>query len=123
MKTGWDRDYGGDQLSFVTRIGAGAAIGNEDMYGYLLTEPEVRIKTDADIGLGFSGGLAFNWGVQMKTHLEIGHIFYLENKDTTRIGISHLWQYNPNGAIYARYETLDQEYRERRGVLGINLYF
>lgn len=123
MKAGWDRDYGGDRLSFVTRIGAGAAIGNEDVYGYFLSEPEVRIQTDADIGVGFSGGLAFNWGIQMKTHLEVGHIFYLENEDTTRIGISHLWQYDPSGAIYARYETVEQEYQERRGIVGINLYF
>lgn len=123
MKSGWDRDYGGDRLSFVTQVGAGASIGNEFAFGYLLSEPEVRFGFNSDIGLGFSTGAGINWGSRMKTHVEAGHIFYLDKSDRSRIGISHLWQWNPYGAFKMSFEGITQGYHEKRWTLGTNLYF
>lgn len=123
MKSGWDREYGEDRLSFVTRVGAGASIGNESVFGYLLSEPEVRFGFNSDIGLGFSAGGAINWGNRMKTHVETGHIFYVDNSDRSRIGIYHLWQWNPYGALNMSFEAIEQGYHERRWRLGANLYF
>jgi hypothetical protein len=123
MKSGWDRDYGNDRLSFVTRVGAGAAVGDDQIYGYMLSEPEVRLGFNDDLGLGFSAGFGINWSGRMKSHVETGHIFYLDGSDRSRIAISHLWQWNGHGAIKGSFETLSQNYREDRCNLGINLYF
>jgi hypothetical protein len=123
MKSGWDRDYGEDKLSFVTRVGAGASIGNDQMFGYLLSEPEIRLGFNADIGLGFSVGSGISWNGRMKTLVETGHIFYLDKRDQSRMNISHLWQWNTSGALSLRYETIDKAYREERFTLGMNLYF
>ncbi len=123
MKSGWDRDYGPDRLSFVTRVGAGASIGDDQFFAYLLSEPEVRLGFNADIGLGFSGGVAMQWNRRMKTHLEAGYIFYLDGSDQSRISISHLWQWNPYSALSGSFEALEQGYHEERFKLGLNLYF
>lgn len=123
MKSGWDRDYGEDQLSFVTRVGAGASIGNDQIFGYLLSEPEIRLGFNADIGLGFSAGAGISWSGRMKTLAEAGHIFYFDKRDQSRMNVSHVWQLNTSGALSIRYETIDQEYREERFTLGMNLYF
>lgn len=123
MKSGWDRDYGDDHLSFVTRVGAGASVGNEYMYGYVLSEPEVRLGSNADIGLGFTAGAALNWGNRMKTFSEMGHIFYLDNHDQSHFCFSHLWQWNGHAAVNAKYERIEQRYDEDRYTLGVNFYF
>jgi hypothetical protein len=123
MKSGWDRDYGDDHLSFVTRVGAGASVGNEYMYGYVLSEPEVRLGSNADIGLGFTAGVALNWGNRMKTFSEMGHVFYLDNHDQSRFCFSHLWQWNGHVAVNAKYERIEQRYDEDRYTLGVNFYF
>lgn len=123
MKSGWDRDYGDDHLSFVTRVGAGASVGNEYMYGYVLSEPEVRLGSNADIGLGFTAGVALNWGNRMKTFSEMGHVFYLDNHDQSRFCFSHLWQWNGHFAVNAKYERIEQRYDEDRYTLGVNFYF
>lgn len=123
MKSGWDRDYGDDHLSFVTRVGAGASVGNEYMYGYVLSEPEVRLGSNADIGLGFTAGAALNWGNRMKTFSEMGHIFYLDDHDQSRFCFSHLWQWNGHAAVNAKYERIEQRYDEDRYTLGVNFYF
>lgn len=123
MKSGWDREYGYDRLSFVTRVGAGAAIGDERMFGYLLSEPEVRLGFNPDIGLGFSAGAGINWGKRMKSYVESGHIFYLDGADRSRITLSHLWQWNSFSAVALSYETSYQVKRDDRVKLGVNLYF
>jgi hypothetical protein len=123
MKSGWDRDYGNDQLSFVTRVGAGAAIGNEQFFGYLLSEPEIRLGFNTDVGLGFSAGAGMNWGYRMKSSVEAGHILYLDGADRSRIMISHLWQWNTMGALSFNYEVFNQYHREDRYKLGVNIYF
>jgi len=123
MKSGWDRDYGADRLSFVTRVGAGAAIGDDQIFGYLLSEPEVRLGFNADIGLGFSGGIGMQWNRRMKTHLEAGHIFYLDGIDRSRLSVSHLWQWNPYCALNGSFEAIEEGYHEQRFKLGLNLYF
>lgn len=123
MKSGWDRDYGDDQLSFVTRVGAGAAIGDEQLFGYVLSEPEVRLGFNADIGLGFSVGGGVNWGNRMKSQIEAGEVLYLDSADRSRITFTHLWQLNPSGALSISYEAMHQEYREDRVRIGANLYF
>ncbi|HEX5328989.1 DUF4105 domain-containing protein [Sulfuricurvum sp.] len=123
MKSGWDRDYGGDHLSFVTRVGAGASIGDDRVYGYLLTEPEVRLGFNPDMGLGFSGGIGIHWESRMKTHLEAGHIVYLDGVDRNRLTFSHLWQWNPYCSFTGSYEAIEQGYHEQRYTLGANLYF
>lgn len=123
MKSGWDRDYGGDHLSFVTRVGAGASVGNEEMYGYVLSEPEVRLGFNADIGLSFSAGTALNWGNRIKTFGEIGHIFYLDNHDQSRFCFSNMWQWNQHTAVNAKYEHIGQRYDEDRYTVGVNFYF
>lgn len=123
MKSGWDRDYSEDRLSFVTRVGAGASIGNEYIFGYVLSEPEVRLGFHADMGLGLSAGGAINWGNRMKTHVETGHIFYVDNSDRSRIGISHLWEWSSYGAVKMSFDAIDQRYHDQRFSLGLNLYF
>jgi hypothetical protein len=123
MKSGWDRDYGNDRLSFVTRVGAGAAVGDDQLYGYVLSEPEVRLGFNADIGLGFSGGFGMSWSSRMKTYFETGYIFYLDRNDRSRVNISHLWQWSSKVAVNGSYEAFKQGYKEQRYKLGVNLYF
>jgi len=123
MKSGWDRDYERDQLSFVTRVGAGASIGDDQLYGYLLSEPEVRFGFQADIGLGLTGGVGISWNNRMKTHLEAGNIFYLEGSDHSRVSISHVWQWNSYLSLSGSYDAIVQGYHEQRYKLGLNLYF
>lgn len=123
MKSGWDREYGDDQLSFVTRVGAGAAIGDEHLFGYLLSEPEVRLGFNADVGIGFSAGAGLNWGNRMKSYIEAGHIIYLDAADRSRLMISHLWEFNSWGALTLNYEMNEQNYHEDRYKIGVNLYF
>lgn len=123
MKSGWDRDYGHDQLSFVTRVGAGAAVGDDRLFGYLLSEPEVRLGFNPDVGLGFSIGAGVNWGSRMKTHAESGHVFYVDGADRSRVMISHVWQWNQSAALLFSYEYMHQNYCEDRYKLGLNLYF
>lgn len=123
MKSGWDRDYGGDRLSFVTRVGAGASVGTDKLFGYVLSEPEVRLGFNADIGLGFSGGIGINWNTYMKTHLEAGDILYLDSTDRSRLSVSHIWQWNPYGALSGSYEAVAQGYHEQRYKIGVHLYF
>jgi hypothetical protein len=123
MKSGWDRDYGNDQLSFVTRVGAGAAIGNDQFFGYFLSEPEIRLGFNADAGLGFSAGAGMNWEYRMKSSIEAGHILYLDGADRSRMMISHLWQWNTMGALSCNYEVFNQYHREDRYKLGVNIYF
>jgi hypothetical protein len=123
MKSGWDRDYGADRLSFVTRIGAGASVGNDQIFGYVLSEPEVRLGFNADVALGFAAGAAINWGNRMKSHIEAGHIFYLDGEDRSRIMVSQGWQWGPLTGVQCSYEGIEQDYREDRFKLGVNIYF
>ena len=123
MKSGWDRDYADDRLSFVTRVGAGASVGNDQLFGYVLSEPEVRLGFHADVGLGLTAGAAINWGNRMKSHMETSYIFYLDGEDRSRVMISQGWQWSPLGGVQCSYEGIDQDYREDRFKLGVNLYF
>lgn len=123
MKSGWDREYGGDRLSFVTRVGAGAALGDDRLYGYLLSEPEVRLGFDADVGIGLSAGGGINWIGRMKTSFEFSRIGYIEAPWKTKISLSHLWQWSPGGNLFAAYEVHDQHACEKRIRIGTNLYF
>lgn len=123
MKSGWDREYMGDRLSFVTRVGAGAAAGNERMYAYVLSEPEVRLGFNADAGIGFRVGSGINWGERMKTSVEAGHVFYLDAPQRSTIALSHQWQWGPSGSLFGTYESMYQEKREDRLKLGVALYF
>lgn len=123
MKSGWDREYGSDRSSFVTRVGVGSSIGDDRLYGYLLTEPEVRVGFNTDAGLGFTAGAAANWGYRMKTLIEAGHVFYADAHESNRAFISHQCQWNTWGSFFGSYETIRQEHRENNYKLGINLYF
>ena len=123
MKSGWDRDYGSDRLSFVTRLGAGAAIGNEQAFGYVLTEPEVRLGYNADVGIGMTLGASVSWGNRMKTLLEAGNIFYLDAPSRIHGCLSHLWQWGRGGNLFGRWDTANQQKYESRISAGINLYF
>lgn len=123
MKSGWDRDYGGDRLSFVTRVGAGTSVGTDKFFGYVLSEPEVRLGFNTDIGLGFSGGGGMNWNTLMKTYFEAGHIFYLDGADRSRLSVSQIWQWNPYVALSGSYEAVAQGYHEQRYKMGLNIYF
>lgn len=123
MKSGWDRDYGGDHLSFVTRVGAGTSFGNEYLYGYVLSEPEIRLGFNTDIGLGFTAGAALNWSSRMKTLMEAGHIFYLDNSDHNHLSLSHLWQWNESVAIRIKGEHIEHRYSDERYSVGMNFYF
>ncbi|MDP3301365.1 MAG: DUF4105 domain-containing protein [Sulfuricurvum sp.] len=123
MKSGWDREYGTDRLSFVTRVGAGAAIGDDRVFGYFLSEPEVRLGFNADAGIGFTAGCGLNWGYRMKTLMEGGKIFYWDASSRARAAISHQWQWNSSGNVFGRWDITDQEKRESRISMGVNLYF
>lgn len=123
MKSGWDREYGTDRLSFVTRVGAGAAMGDDKVFGYFLSEPEVRFGFNADIGIGFTTGCGLNWGYRMKTLMEVGEIFYWDAPSRERGSISHLWQWGSFGNVFGRWDITDQEKRESRISMGMNLYF
>ncbi|HEX5623269.1 MAG TPA: DUF4105 domain-containing protein, partial [Sulfuricurvum sp.] len=123
MKSGWDRDYGNDRLSFVTRVGAGAAIGDEMAFGYFLSEPEVRLGFNTDAGIGLTAGGVVNWGYRMKTLAEAGKIFYWDAPNRNHGALTHQWQWNGSGNLFGRYEVSDQAERNRRISLGINLYF
>ncbi|MDD5052837.1 MAG: DUF4105 domain-containing protein [Sulfuricurvum sp.] len=123
MQSGWDRDYGNDHSSFMTRIGAGASIGDDQLFGYFLTEPEIRVGCNADVGLGFTTGMGINWGKRIKSYIEAGHIFYLDGVNRNHIMISNTWEWNGWGAFSLSYEGIEQEYREERYKIGVNLYF
>lgn len=123
MKSGWDREYGGDRLSFVTRVGAGAALGEDRLYGYLLSEPEVRLGFDTDAGIGLCVGGGITWTGRMKTSFEAARIGYIEAPWKTKISFSHLWQWGSGGNLFAAYEIHDQHTREERIRFGTNLYF
>lgn len=123
MKSGWDRDYGSDRLSFVTRVGAGATVGDDRAFGYVLTEPEVRLGYNADIGIGLSIGGSVNWGNRMKTLVEVGDIVYVDAPSRVRGFISHLWQWSRSGNVFGRWDVASQEKHESRISAGINLYF
>ena len=123
MKAGLDREYGEDQLGFVTRIGAGSAIGNEKWYGYLLTEPEVRVGFKSDIGIGLSAGGAINWGNRMKTRIEMGEIVYVDAPHRIHGTLSHQWQVNPSMSFFGNFELNHQRINDDRMCAGVNLYF
>jgi len=123
MKSGWDREYGSDRLSFVTRIGAGTSVGDDRVYGYLLSEPEIRAGFNQDIGLGFTAGGGINWGNTMKSYMETGHIVYLNQPDRSRLNFSHRWQWKSSGALFFNYDLSWQARRDDRLRVGINLYF
>ncbi len=123
MKSGWDRDYGLDKLSFVTRVGAGAVIGDDQLFGYLLSEPEVRLGYNPDVGIGFTTGVSLSWGRRMKTVAEVGDILYYDAHSRVHATVSHLWQYNSSFNLFGRWEISDQEEHESRLSAGINYYF
>lgn len=123
MKTGWDRNYGKDNLSFVTRIGAGASIGDDKLFGYLLTEPEVRLGFNTDIGIGVTMGASVSWNYRMKTLVEIGRVAYMDAVSRANGSISHLWQWNSWGNVFARWDVAHQENDESQISVGTNLYF
>ncbi|MDP3265201.1 MAG: DUF4105 domain-containing protein [Sulfuricurvum sp.] len=123
MKSGWDRDYGNDNLSFVTRVGAGASIGDDKLFGYLLTEPEVRLGFNPDVGVGLSIGGSMSWGNRMKSLIEAGKIIYIDASSREHATISHQWQWGPSGNVFGRWDIADQEIYESRISAGINLYF
>lgn len=123
MKSGWDRDYGSDRLSFVTRVGAGAALGDDRVFGYVLSEPEVRLGFNTDIGMGLSMGGSVNWGNRMKTLVDVGDVFYLDAPSRIHGSLSHLWQWGRSGNVFGRWDVASQEKYERRISAGINLYF
>ncbi|MDD5716374.1 MAG: DUF4105 domain-containing protein [Sulfuricurvum sp.] len=123
MKSGWDRDYTADTLSFVTRVGAGASIGDDQIYAYWLSEPEIRLGFKADAGIGFTTGGGINWRNRVKSRIEAGRIFYMDGVTRTHLMMTHLWGWGANGAVSVSYETAHQNYREDRYKLGVNLYF
>jgi hypothetical protein len=123
MKIGWDREYGSDRLSFVTRLGVGTSIGNDRVFGYLLSEPEVRAGFNPDAGIGLTAGGGINWGKAMKSYLETGHIVYLDQRDRSRLSFSHRWQWSSHGALFFQYDLYRQAGREDRLHAGISLYF
>lgn len=123
MKSGWDRDYGDNQTSFVTRIGAGTSIGNDQTYTYFLSEPEIRLGFNSDIGLGFTLGSSIQWENHMKSFIELKRTFYLDNTALNSVNVSHLWQWNASLSLFAKYELYDQKTRNQKTSFGINLYF
>jgi hypothetical protein len=123
MKSGWDRDYGADRLSFVTRVGAGAAIGDDQLFGYLLSEPEVRLGYNPDLGIGLTAGVSLSWGDRMKTVAEAGERLYWDAHSRVHAAVSHVWQYNASFNFFGRWEISDQVVRENRARIGINYYF
>lgn len=123
MKSGWDRNYGIDNLSFVTRVGAGASIGDDKLFGYLLTEPEVRLGFNADIGIGLTVGGSISWNYRMKTLVEVGKVVYADASSRINGSISHLWQWGPSGNVFSRWDVAHQENSESRISVGTNLYF
>jgi hypothetical protein len=123
MKSGWDRDYGLDKLSFVTRLGAGVTIGNDQFFGYILSEPEIRLGYNPDVGIGFTTGVSLGWGNRMKTVVEAGERFYLDAHSRVYATMSHLWQYNTSLNLFGRWEISNQVQPESRASVGINYYF
>jgi len=120
MKSGWDREYGNDKVSFVTRLGAGSSIGGDQWYGYVLSEPEMRLGFNADLGIGLTTGMAIEWNHRMKTHLEGGYRFYLDSDNSRWAKISHLWQMNPSKGLYVQGKWQEDTEEIR---IGLNLYF
>lgn len=123
MKGGWDREYGADQLSFVTRIAAGSTVGNDRWYGYVLTEPEVRVGFKSDMGIGVSAGGAMNWGTRMKSLIEVGEILYVQAPHRTHGSLSHQWQANPAISFFGTLEINHQYINDNRIRVGMNCYF
>jgi len=123
MKSGWDREYGTDATSFVTRVGAGGSIGNDQAFAYFLSEPEVRLGFNKDIGMGFIAGASLQWPGRVKSRIEGGRIFYLDGPHRNHFGISTLWEWDEWGSLGLKYDYSEQEQREDRLQIGINLYF
>lgn len=123
MKMGWDREYGDEQSSFVMRLGAGSAIGGDKYFGYILSEPEIRLDSTLDAGLGFTVGGSINWGLRMKTFVESGLVFYASSDTLTKFTLSHNWQINSSVGLFAQMQVNHQEKSNNRGKVGINFYF
>jgi hypothetical protein len=123
MKTGWDRDYGDGGSSFVARVGAGSAIGNENCFGYVLSEPEIRIGPALDVGIGFTAGGSISWGLRMKTLVESGVVLYAHSDTLTKVALSHHWQINSSVGLFVQMQFNHQENSNNRAKAGINFYF
>ncbi len=123
MKAGWDRDYGDDQSSFVARVGAGTSIGDEKRYAYVVSEPEIRLGFNTDLGVGIKAGGVFNWNGAHKSTLEAGHVVYLDLKGLSRADISHQWQWDTDHSVYVQAGYQEQEHHDVRIKVGLNLYF
>ena len=123
MKSGWDREYGSDRVSFVTRLGAGAAVGDDQLFGYLLSEPEVRLGYNTDVGVGLTVGGSMSWGNRMKTVAEVGDRVYMNAHSRVHGSVSHVWQQNASFNLFGRWEISDQEEHESRCSVGVNYYF
>jgi hypothetical protein len=123
MKTGWDRDYGDGGSSFVARVGAGSAIGNENCFGYVLSEPEIRPGPVFDAGIGFTTGGAISWGARMKTLAEGSAVFYLNSDMLTKMVLTHQWQINSSAGLFVKMESNHQSSTNNRLKAGINFYF
>ena len=114
MKAGWDRDYGDGGSSFVTRIGAGSAIGNEKYFGYVLSEPEIRVGPAFDLGIGFTTGGSISWGARMKTLAEGSMVAYLNSNTLTEATLTHQWQMNSSAGLFAQMESIHQSSSDNR---------
>lgn len=123
MKAGWDRDYGHDASSFVMRVGAGASIGDEYRYAYVMAEPELRMGFECDTGIGLSVGAVINGPGRIKSRFEYGAVAYAQGENRTHADLSLLWQQSRYGALYVRYGNHCQNGCEDRVESGINLYF
>lgn len=123
MKTGWDRDYDEGGSSFVARVGAGSAIGNENCFGYVLSEPEIRLGPVFDVGAGFTAGGVMSWGARMKTLAEGSAVFYLNSDVLTKLVLTHQWQINSSVGLFAKMESNHQSSSDQRLKAGIHFYF
>ena len=123
MKTGWDRDYEEGVSSFVARVGAGSSVGNENCYGYVLSEPEIRVGPIFDVGIGFTTGGAINWGRRMKTLVEGSAVLYLNSDTLTKIVLTHQWQINSSMGLFANMESNHQSSSDNRLKAGVHFYF
>jgi hypothetical protein len=123
MKTGWDRDYGRGGSSFVARVGAGSAIGNENCFGYILSEPEIRVGPLFDVGVGLTAGGAISWGRRMKSLAEGSAVLYLNSDMLTKIVLTHHLQINPSTGLFAKMELNHQRSTDNKLKVGINFYF